>query len=173
VQRCTRSWGYPRIAGADIAELRGGWRAGGEGPRRSAQGRRVASPGRCHEPDGNRWRRRRQWRRAGQVRACTPSSTPRRERSGAARSAADARPVRTARGLGKWDDRRDEELDQAEQRERHDRRPRSRADRPAVRSVRRWSDSLIGTTTYGPSTAGTSEVLRFWCRTPRQDDKRR
>ena len=179
MQRCTCARGATRESRVPkSAELAGrGRRPGGERPvALRSRGEEPRRRGRCHEPDGNRWRRRRQWRRAGQM----PGNARRTVRLVVNVVAPLARlldmraqPGRRA-GLGKWDDRRDEELDQTEQRERHDRRPRSRAVRPG-RSVCSVCGRIhwIGTTTYGPNTAGTSEVLGFWCRTRPPNGRRR
>ena len=102
------------------------WRAGGERTATlSLRGKEPRCRGRCDEPDRNHWYRRRQWRGTGQV-------------PGYARRAVclvvnvvaslarllDMRPQPGRRaGLGQGDDRKHEELDQAEQRERDNRRP--------------------------------------------------
>ena len=115
------------------AELAGrGWRAGGE--RAAALGVRRDEP-RCRwrrdEAHGNPGRRRRHGRRAGQV----PSDACRAVRlivnvvASLARLLDMCAQSGRRAGLGKGNHGRDEQLDQTEQRKRHDCRPRSRADR--------------------------------------------
>lgn len=97
-----RSWGHPRVAGAVISRAGGVWAGRGRPAGRDARSeeQRVALPDAAQRtrrqpaapaPGVARYRSG-AWR-------CTPSSTPRRARSGVAHSAARcARPVRTAHG---------------------------------------------------------------------------
>jgi hypothetical protein len=115
------------------AELAGrGWRACRE--RAAALGVRRDQPRRRRrrdKPNSDLGRRGRQWRRAGQV----PGDACRAVRLvvNVVASLARLLDMRAQSGrrasLGKGNDGRDEQLDQTEQRKRHDCRPRSRADR--------------------------------------------
>ena len=127
-----RSQGCPQWRAPVSAELAGRGRCAG-GERAAALGVGRDEPSRRrrrHEPDGKLGRRRRHWRRAGQV----PGDACRAVRLIVNVMAPLARLLdmraqtgRRAR-LGKGNHDRDEKLDQTEQRERHNGRPRSRAD---------------------------------------------
>ena len=167
VRRCNGARRAARESRApESAELAGrGWCAGGE--RAAALDVRRDEPRRPRrrdESDGDPGRRRRKWRRAGQVPgdACRAVCLVVNVVAPLARLLDVRAQSRRRARLGKGNHDRDEQLDQAEQRERHDRRPRSRADGPrcCLCSVS-GRVHCYSTRTYGENTIGTSELLEF------------